>query len=74
MRKNLFGMLEKVVVHNEILTVMTKEGNAVILSEDDYNEIMETLSLLSNPKIKHKIADGERVRISECIPEKEVQW
>ena len=36
-RKNIFGILEQTVKYNEPVNVSTKEGNAIILSEDDYH-------------------------------------
>ena len=37
LRKNLFGSLENVVEYNDSITVSTKKGNAVIISEEEYN-------------------------------------
>ena len=37
LRRSLFDTLENVVEYNESVTVTTKKGNAVILSEEDYN-------------------------------------
>lgn len=48
-RQNIFKLLEQTVKCNEPITVSTKYGNAVIISEEDYNCIMETLCLSSNP-------------------------
>ena len=57
LRRNLFGILEQTIKYNEPVSVSTKEGNAVILSEDDYNSIMETLYLTSIPGMREKIID-----------------
>ena len=35
-RKNVFGFIEQVVEFNDVVNVATKNGNAVILSEEDY--------------------------------------
>ena len=73
-RKNIYELLEQTVKFNEPVNVTTKDGNAVILSEEDYNGLMETLNLCSNPKMKEKIIEGLKTPIEECIPEDEVQW
>lgn len=73
-RKNIYELLEQTVKFNEPVNVTTKDGNAVILSEEDYNGLMETLNLSSNPKMKEKIIEGLKTPIEECIPEDEVQW
>ena len=49
LRKNLFGTIENVVTYNEPVTITSKSGNAVLISESDYNALMETVYLMSNP-------------------------
>ncbi|CAB1247832.1 Antitoxin [Ruminococcaceae bacterium BL-6] len=73
-RKNIFGILEQTIKFNEPVNISTKAGNAVILSEEDYNGLMETLYLSSTPQMKETIMEGMKTPISECIPENEVKW
>ncbi|MCI6574048.1 MAG: hypothetical protein MSC53_02610 [Arcanobacterium sp.] len=73
-RKNLFGLLEQTIKFNEPVNVSTKAGNAVVMSEDDYNGLMETLYLSSIPTVRQTIIDGLHTPPEECIPENEVQW
>ena len=74
LRRNLFGILEQTIKYNEPVSVSTKEGNAVILSEDDYNSIMETLYLTSIPGMREKIIDGLATPPAECLTEDHVSW
>jgi PHD/YefM family antitoxin component YafN of YafNO toxin-antitoxin module len=73
-RKNIFGMLEQTIKYNEPVNISTKDGNAVVLSEEDYNGLMETLYLSSIPSMKERIVEGMNTPVSECIPENEVEW
>lgn len=73
-RKNIFAILEQTIKYNEPVNISTKSGNAVIISEEDYNGLMETLYLSSIPNIKEKIIDGMNTPLNECIPEDEVEW
>jgi len=73
-RKNIFGMLEQTIKYNEPVNISTKDGNAVIISEEDYNGLMETLYLSSIPNMKERIIEGMNTPISECVPENEVEW
>ncbi len=73
-RKNIFGMLEQTIKYNEPVHVSTKAGNAVIISEEDYNGLMETLHLSSIPGMKEQIKEGINTPVSECLPEDEVGW
>ena len=73
-RKNLFSLLEQTIKYNEPLNISTKDGNAVVLSEEEYRGVMESLELLSNPEMKKKILDGKNTPLSDCISEDQVEW
>ena len=64
LRKNLFGSLENVVEYNDSITVSTKKGNAVIISEEEYNAMRETIYLASQPGLIQRIKEGENEDIS----------
>ena len=74
LRKNLFEYINQAVEFNDVINVNTKNGNSVIISEDDYNGLMETLYLSSNPVVKQEIVDGMKTPVEDCIPEDEVEW
>ena len=73
-RKNIFAILEQTIKYNEPVNISTKAGNAVIISEEDYNGLMETLYLSSVPTMKERIIDGLHTPLEECLSENEVQW
>ena len=73
-RKNIFGLLEQTIKYNEPVNISTKDGNAVIISEEDYNGLMETLYLNSIPGMKEKIIEGMNTPLDECISDNEVEW
>lgn len=73
-RKNIFGLLEQTIKYNEPVNISTKDGNAVIISEEDYNGLMETLYLNSIPGMRERIIDGMNTSPEDCIPENEVEW
>lgn len=74
LRKNLFSVLEQAVKFSEPVNVSTKDGNAIILNEKDYNSLMETLYVMSDPDIRERIKEAEESPLSDCIPEDEVEW
>lgn len=43
----------------------TKNGNAILLSEEDYNALLETVYLMSQPGLVSKIKEGEKEKASE---------
>ncbi len=73
-RKNIFSILEQTIKYNEPVNISTKEGNAVVLSEEEYNGMMETLYLFSMPATKENIIEGLNTSIDDCISESEVEW
>ena len=64
LRKNLFNSIENVVEYNDSITVNTKKGNAVILSEEEYNAMLETIYLISQKGLVNKIKEGEKEDVS----------
>lgn len=65
-RKQLFELIEQTVKFNEPVNISTKNGNAVLISEEEYNSLMETLYLTSVPGMKEKLLDGVNTPIEEC--------
>jgi len=48
-RNNWFELLKKLVKGHRAYRITSKEGGAVLLSEEDYESLIETLELLSTP-------------------------
>ena len=71
-RENIVPLLEQTIKFNEPLTVNTDIGNAIVLSEDDYRSLIETLYLTSIPGMEEKLLNGKATPLSDCIPEDEV--
>ena len=74
LRSNLFEVFSNTAKYNDVITVPTKEGSVVILSEADYHSMMETLYLYSQPGVVKEILEADKEPLSECIPEEEVEW
>ena len=71
-RKDVYELLEQTIKYNEPLNVSTKHGNAVIISEEDYNSLIETLYISSIPGLKEDIVEGLKEDIDDCVAEDEV--
>jgi PHD/YefM family antitoxin component YafN of YafNO toxin-antitoxin module len=65
LRKNLFSSIDNVIEYNDSITVNTKKGNAVIISEAEYNAMLETIYLVSQKGLVEKIKEGEKENISK---------
>lgn len=60
LRKKLSSSLESVIDFNEPITVVISKGNAVIISEEEYKSMLETINLISQPGLVEKIKEGEK--------------
>ena len=60
LRKNLFYSINNVIEYNDVITISTKNGNAVIISETEYNSLLETVYLMSQRGLVEKIKEGEK--------------
>lgn len=73
-RNNLFAMLNTAIKYNEPINISTKDGNAVILSQEEREGLLTTLELSSDPFLKKKITDGLSTALENCIPQDAVEW
>ena len=73
-RKDIFKILEQTIKFNQPVNISTRDGNAVIISEEDYNGLMESLYLSSIPGVKEDIVKGLKTPVTDCVPENEVIW
>lgn len=72
-RKDIYELLEQTIKYNEPINISTKNGNAIVLSEADYNNLIETLYISSIPKLKEDIIEGLKEPLEDCINEEEVE-
>jgi len=64
-RNDLSNILNQVCLTHEPILVTRREGNnTVIISEEDWNAIQETLYLMSSPKDWKDIS--EEVNLEDC--------
>ena len=73
-RKDLYNLVEAVSLYHEPTLIVGKKANAVLISEDDWSAIQETLYLNSIPHMTQSIIEGANEDIEDCIPEDMVQW
>lgn len=65
LRKNLFTYFEDCVKFNDVVSITGKNGNAVLMSEEDYRGLMATLEIYSVPGLKDKILEASNAPMSE---------
>jgi len=57
-RANLYRLIDEAADSHEPIAITGKRANAVLVSEDDWNAIQETLYLLSVPGMRDSIKEG----------------
>lgn len=72
-RKSIYSMLENTIKYNEPINISTKNGNAVVLSEEDYNSLIETLYISSIPGLKEEIISRANSFDEDFVSEEEVE-
>ena len=73
-RKDIYTLLEQTINFNEPINISTKNGYAVVLSEEDYNSLMETVYIMSVPGLKDEILKRANDEENEFVSEEEVEW
>ena len=58
-RQNLFKLVRKSVKGHVPVKITSKEGDAVLISEEDYEGLLETLELLSVPGMRKSIREAK---------------
>ena len=71
-RANLYKLIDDASASHEPVVITGKRGNAVLLSEDDWNAINETLYLLSVPGMRESIIEGIQENFDETSTE--LEW
>ncbi|MDA3936668.1 MAG: type II toxin-antitoxin system Phd/YefM family antitoxin [Actinomycetota bacterium] len=57
-RKNLYSLVDQVQESHEPIQITSKRGNAMLVSEDDWRAVQETLHLISIPGMRESILEG----------------
>jgi prevent-host-death family protein len=71
-RANLYKLLDQAAETHKPVRIAGKRNNAVLVSEDDWNAIQETLYLLSIPGMRESIRLGMKTPAKKLA--KDLRW
>ena len=71
-RTKLYRLLDIISESHKPVHITGKRHSGVLISEEDWNSIQETLNLLSIPKMRESIIEGMKTPIEECS--EELEW
>ncbi|MFA5805734.1 MAG: type II toxin-antitoxin system Phd/YefM family antitoxin [Melioribacteraceae bacterium] len=64
-RNSIYQLIDKTIENSEPIIITGKRGNAVLVSEDDWRAIQETLFLISIPNMRESIIAGMKEPLSK---------
>lgn len=71
-RATLYNLIDEAADSHRPIQITGKRNNAVLVSEEDWSAIQETLHLLSIPGMRESIKEGLATPITEC--ETKLTW
>lgn len=67
-RAKLYKLVDFAARSHEPIQITGRRNNAVLVSEEDWRSIQETLYLLSMPRMRQSIRKGLKTPIRKCSP------
>ena len=71
-RAKLYGLIDQVEQSHEPVLITGKRSNAVLIAEDDWKSVQETLYLLSLPGMRESLIQGVNTPTSKL--KKSLPW
>lgn len=71
-RSRLYALIKEVTETHQPIVITGKKGNAVLIAEEDWQAITETLHLLSVPGMRESIQQGLSEPVENC--QTELDW
>ena len=70
-RAELYKLASSCIKYNNVININTKEGNVIMMSEEDYNSLMESLYLAGIPGMYESIVEGANTKLGDC---EKIEW
>ena len=70
-RAELYKLASSCIKYNSVININTKEGNVIMMSEEDYNSLMESLYLAGIPGMYESIVEGANTKLEDC---EKIEW
>ena len=68
-RAQLYKLLDQTAASHDPIQITGKRANAILISEEDWRAIQETLYLLSIPGMRESIRKGLKTPLEKCYQE-----
>lgn len=71
-RSNLYTLIDQTKNFHEPIVISGKRNNAVLISEDDWNSIQETMYLCSIPGMRESILEASKESLEDSV--EDIGW
>ncbi len=65
-RQDIYNLIDETILNSNPIQITGKRGNAILISESDWDSIQETLYLSSIKGMEESIVEGLNTPIEEC--------
>jgi len=66
-QRNFTTILDSVIKQGDTISIATDDGAAMLVNQDDWYGMIETLYLQSIPGMKESIVEGKAMPLDECL-------
>lgn len=66
-RSKMYRLIDQIATDHTPITITSKRANAILIAEEDWSAIQETLYLLSIPGMRESIHKGLQTPIEDCF-------
>lgn len=73
-RNNLYNLIDETIISSEPIQITGKRGNAILISEDDWRAIQETLYLTNIKGMKESLIEGRNTPKEELVDLEDIGW
>lgn len=64
---NLLRLIDEITATHEPILITGESANAVLVTEEDWRSIQETIYLLSIPNMRDSILQGMNTPVKDCV-------
>ncbi|HLP47930.1 MAG TPA: type II toxin-antitoxin system Phd/YefM family antitoxin [Candidatus Kapabacteria bacterium] len=68
-RSKMYRLIDQIATDHTPITITSKRANAILIAEEDWSAIQETLYLLSIPGMRESIHKGLQTPVEDCFEE-----
>lgn len=73
-RNDLYNLIDETIMSSQPIQIKGKRGNAILLSEEDWRSIQETLYLVNIKGMKQALIEGKNTPKDELLDLEDIGW